>query len=58
MIGIFPIELGFVHYVERRVRRDAAFAASAQATRPAIWIWYSIISGALLIAGMVSALVP
>lgn len=54
MFGVFLAELGFVSYVERRVHRDACFAASVQAAKPAIWIWYSVISCALLGAAIVA----
>ncbi len=56
MLAIFFVELGFVTYVEGRVRRDPDFAAMAQSARPAIWIWYSVVSCALL-AGSAAVLV-
>lgn len=48
MLGVFLAEYLFVSYVERRVHRDTSYAASVQTARPAIWIWYSVVSCALL----------
>jgi hypothetical protein len=44
MIGVVFLEIGFVKYVRERVCRDPIFASRVQSAKPAVCIWYGVIS--------------
>ena len=51
---VFVLELGFVHFVQRRVVNDPTFAKQVAATSPKVSMWYAGISVGLLAASTVA----